>query len=186
MLPRRIANIEPRRTTAQGVYKEIGYKIMNEFSDLIYPATVRAKMPIDSKKSLLLQAGQIAATTLGLDSAEVTEGLIERERLGSTGFGNGVALPHARIEGISGVRGLFFQLARPIDFDAVDSAPIDLAFVMLSPIDAGAEHLKALARVSRYLRDDAQLKKLRGAESAEALYSLLLGDMIGPDQRDAA
>ena len=159
---------------------------MSEFNDLIYPATVRAKMVFETKKSMLVQAGQIAAATLGLDASEVTEGLIERERLGSTGFGNGVALPHARIDGITGVRGLFFQLAKPIDFDAVDSAPIDLAFIMLSPIDAGAEHLKALARVSRYLRDDTQLRRLRGAESAEALYSMLLGDMIGPSQRDAA
>jgi nitrogen PTS system EIIA component len=159
---------------------------MSEFSDLIYPATVRAKLNVDSKKALLVQAGHIAASALGLDSAEVTEGLIERERLGSTGFGSGVALPHARIAGISGVRGLFFQLARSIDFDAVDSAPIDLAFIMLSPVDAGAEHLKALARVSRYLRDETQLKRLRGAESADALYTLLIGDMEGPGQRDAA
>jgi nitrogen PTS system EIIA component len=160
--------------------------IMSEFSDLIYPTTVRAKLLVDTKKAVLNQAGHIAASALGLDSAEVTEGLIERERLGSTGFGGGVALPHARIEGISGVRGIFLQLSRAIDFDSVDSVPVDLVFVMLSPIDAGAEHLKALARVSRYLRDENHLKQLRGAESAEALYTLLLGDMIGMKQRDAA
>ncbi len=163
---------------------------MNEFSDLIYPNTVRAKLVVEHKKALLAKAGQIAATALGLDADEVTEGLIERERLGSTGFGNGVALPHARIEGLSGVRGLFLQLAKPIDFEAADAAPIDLAFVMLSPVDAGAEHLKALARVSRYLRDADHARRLRSAESTEALYTLLLGDMIGapgsPGQRDAA
>ena len=112
----------------------------------------------------------------------MTEALLERERLGSTAFGRGLAIPHARIAGLSGVRGLFIQLAKPVDFDAVDALPVDLAFVLLSPVDAGADHLKALAQVSRFLRDDAAVARLRGARSAEALYAILTGD----EARDAA
>lgn len=155
---------------------------MNRLSNLVYPTTVRAGLHIDSKKSLFAAVGQAAAATLGLDANEVTEALAERERLGSTGFGRGVALPHARIAGLSGVRGMVFQLARPIDFDAVDALPVDIAFVLLSPADAGADHLKALAQVSRFLRDETMVTRLRGARDAEALYALLIED----ESRDAA
>lgn len=155
---------------------------MNRLSQLVYPTTVRAALSVDSKKSLFAAIGQVAAATLGLDAAEVTEALTERERLGSTGFGRGIALPHARIAGLSGVRGMVFQFAKPIDFDAVDSLPVDIAFVLLSPADAGADHLKALAQVSRFLRDDSMLARLRGARDAEALYALLIDD----ETRDAA
>jgi nitrogen PTS system EIIA component len=155
---------------------------MNRLSNLVYPTTVRAALHVDSKKSLFATVGQVAAATLGLDAAEVTEALAERERLGSTGFGRGVSLPHARINGLTGVRGMVFQLAKPIDFDAVDALPVDIAFVLLSPTDAGADHLKALAQVSRFLRDDATVARLRGAHDAEALYALLIED----ETRDAA
>jgi nitrogen PTS system EIIA component len=155
--------------------------IMNSLSSLVYPATVRAKLAVDSKKSFFAAVGQQAATALGLDAAEVAEALSERERLGSTGFGRGVSLPHARISGLAGVRGLVFQLARPIDFDAVDALPVDIAFVLLSPADAGADHLKALAQVSRFLRDDGVVARLRGARDTEALYA-----MLTEETRDAA
>lgn len=160
------------------------YIVMMNFHDLLYPATVRAHVDVESKKTLFPLIGDMAARTLGLDAAEVTEGLIERERLGSTGFGKGVALPHAKLQGLSGVRGLFLQLARPVDFESVDALPVDLVFVLLSPVDSGAEHLKALARASRFLRDERAIEKLRGVKSTEALYALLATE---PEpERDAA
>jgi PTS system nitrogen regulatory IIA component len=151
-------------------------------NDLIYPATVRAHVHIDSKKTLFPYVGELAGRTLGLDSGEVTEALIERERLGSTGFGKGIALPHAKLEGLLGVRGLFLQLAKPIDFNAVDGLPVDLLFILLSPVDSGSEHLKALAGVSRFLRNESMVERLRGASSDEALYALLADQ----ETRDAA
>jgi PTS system nitrogen regulatory IIA component len=155
---------------------------MHSLSALVYPATVKAGVIVDSKRAFFSVVGQQAANALGLDSAEVAEALMERERLGSTGFGRGVALPHARIAGLAGVRGLVFQLAKPIEFDAVDALPVDIAFALLSPLDAGADHLKALAQVSRFLRDEATVSRMRGARSAEALYALLTED----EARDAA
>jgi nitrogen PTS system EIIA component len=155
---------------------------MNRLSDLVYPATVRAQQPVDSKRAFFPLAGTIAAASLGLDASEVTEALLERERLGSTAFGRGMAIPHARIDGLTGVRAMFVQLSRSIDFDAIDALPVDLVVVLLSPVDAGADHLKALAQVSRFLRDDAAVARLRGARSAEALYAILAGE----ETRDAA
>lgn len=155
---------------------------MSSLANLIYPATVRAQVAVDSKRNFFPIAGALAASALGLDAAEVAEALLERERLGSTAFGRGMAIPHARIAGLGGVRGMFLQLARPIDFDAIDALPIDLVFVLLSPIDAGADHLKALAQVSRFFRDDAAVERLRGTTSAEAVYAILTGEQT----RDAA
>ncbi len=155
---------------------------MPDLANFVYPSTVQAQLAVDSKRSFFAKVGTLAASALGLDASEVAEALNERERLGSTGFGRGVALPHARIAGLSGVRGLMLQLARPIDFDAVDSLPVDIAFVLLSPVDAGADHLKALAGVSRFLRDDATLARLRGARNAEALYAIMTENVA----RDAA
>lgn len=149
---------------------------------LVYPAAVKAHVSIDSKKSIFAYFGDLASRTLGLDAGQVAEALIERERLGSTGFGRGIALPHAKLEGLAGVRGLFVQLHRPIDFAAVDGLPVDLFFVLLSPIDAGADHLKALASASRMLRNDAIADRLRGAKSDAALYALLADG----ETRDAA
>jgi nitrogen PTS system EIIA component len=151
-------------------------------SSLLYPATVRAHVAVDSKKALFPFLGDLASRSLGLDSGEVSEALLERERLGSTGFGRGIALPHAKLPDLSGVRGLFLQLQRPIDFQAVDGLPIDLLFVLLSPTDAGADHLKALAGVSRMLRNNMVADRLRGAKSDEALYALL----VDTEARDAA
>lgn len=149
---------------------------------LVYPASVRAHVAIDSKKALFSYFGDLASRTLGLDAGQVAEALLERERLGSTGFGRGIALPHAKLEGLIGVRGLFVQLQRPIDFAAVDGLPVDLFFVLLSPLDAGADHLKALASASRMLRNETAADRLRGVNSDEALYALLADD----EARDAA
>jgi len=156
--------------------------MMSDFDDLLYPATVRAKAAIDGKKAFFPYVGDLAAKTLGLDGGEVAERLLERERIGTTAFGKGVALPHARLDNLSGVKGLFLKFEQPIDFDAVDSLPVDLAFILLSPVDCGADHLKALARISRFLRDEDAVERLRGAKSSEALYALLAGG----ESRDAA
>lgn len=151
-------------------------------TNLLYPATVRGHVALDAKKALFPLVGDIASQALGLNAHEVSEALLERERLGSTGFGRGIALPHAKLPGLTGVRGIFLQLARPIDFNAVDGLPVDLLFVLLSPLDAGADHLKALAGVSRMLRNESFSERLRGAKSDEALYALLSDS----DARDAA
>jgi nitrogen PTS system EIIA component len=149
---------------------------------LVYPAAVKAHVSLDSKKAIFAYLGDLASRTLGLDAGQVAEALIERERLGSTGFGRGIALPHAKLEGLAGVRGLFVQLQRPIDFAAVDGLPVDLFFVLLSPVDAGADHLKALASASRMLRNEAVADRLRGAKTDAALYALL----ADTEARDAA
>lgn len=151
-------------------------------SSLLYPATVRAHVALDSKKALFPLVGEIAGQALGLTASEVSEALLERERLGSTGFGRGIALPHAKLADLTGVRGIFLQLSKPIDFAAVDGLPVDLLFVLLSPLDAGADHLKALAGVSRMLRNESFAERLRGAKSDEALYALLADG----EARDAA
>ena len=135
-----------------------------------------------NKRALFQALAQIAGPRLQFDQAELVSALVERERLGSTGFGNGVAIPHGKIPGLKRVYGLVAHLAEPIDYKAIDGAPVDLAFLLLSPPDAGADHLKALARVSRRLRDRAFTAKLRGAASPDALYALFAAS----ESRDAA
>ena len=155
---------------------------MNDLSDLLVPEAVLSGSVAGSKKKLFALLGEAAASAYRLDAALVTGRLGAREKLGSTGFGGGIAIPHGKIEGLPGVRGLFIRLERPLDFASVDELPVDLVFTLLSPPEAGADHLKALARVSRRLRDRAFTAKLRGAGSADALYALL----SGTEARDAA
>ena len=155
---------------------------MVDLSDLLRPEAVFTGVAAVSRKALLQQLGQLAAPLIGVDPRAVTDSLAERERLGSTGFGGGVALPHARLDALQTPVGLFARLAHPIDFDAVDDGPVDLVFALFSPSPGGAEHLKALARVSRRLRDRAFLAKLRGAGSPDALYALFAAG----ETRDAA
>lgn len=155
---------------------------MTDFSDLLTPDTILATCTAPSKKALFQALGAAVADRHGLDPRVVAERLAEREKLGSTGFGGGIAIPHAKILGLDGIVGAFARLAQPIDFDAVDDMPVDLAFMLLSPPDAGADHLKMLARVSRALRDAAFVAKLRGAGSPDALYALLTAS----ETRDAA
>lgn len=142
-------------------------------SSLLYPATVRGNVSLDAKRALFPFVGEIASQALGLNATEVSEALLERERLGSTGFGRGIALPHAKLPDLNGVRGIFLQLAEPMEFASVDGLPVDLLFILLSPIDAGADHLKALAGVSRMLRNESFAERLRGAKSDEAIYAML-------------
>ncbi|USI74243.1 PTS sugar transporter subunit IIA [Sphingomonas morindae] len=155
---------------------------MDDLSDILAPEAVFHDLNAASKKALFATLAGLAARQAGLDARLVGERLQERERLGSTGFGAGVAIPHGKIDGLDRVIGLFAKLDRPIDFAAIDQLPVDLVFVLLSPPAAGVDHLKALARVSRRLRDRGFVAKLRGAGSADALYALF----VNGDARDAA
>lgn len=148
---------------------------MNELNIILPNNAVDADMHAVNKKALFHQLATAAARLTGIDSRRIVTVLSERERLGSTGFGAGVAIPHGKIEGLSQVFGYFARLAAPIDFQSVDGLSVDLVFLLLSPVDAGAEHLKALASVSRTLRDRQTLAKLRGARSRDAIYALLAG-----------
>ena len=155
---------------------------MTDLSDLLRPDAVLTGVAAPNKRMLLQQLGSAAAPLAGLAPRAIVDRLTEREKLGSTGFGGGVAIPHAKLEGLAQVTGLFARMAQPIDFDAVDDLPVDLIFLLLSPPQAGADHLKALARVSRRMRDRTFLAKLRGAGSRDALYALFATD----EARDAA
>lgn len=155
---------------------------MDDFTDLLSHEAVFHDLGAPSKKALFQTLATLSEKRLGLDARHVGERLGEREKLGSTGFGGGVAIPHGKIEGLDRVIGLFAKLAQPIEFAAIDGAPVDLVFLLLSPPQAGVDHLKALARVSRKLRDRGFIAKLRGAGSADALYALFAGDKT----RDAA
>src|SRR5688500_18734974 len=155
---------------------------MTELSDLLTPEAVLAGLGAANKKTLFQQLGTAAARAYGVDAKLVTERLGEREKLGSTGFGGGIAIPHGKLEGLKRVAGVFVRLDHPVDFAAIDDLPVDLVFMLLSPVGAGAEHLKALACVSRKLRDRNFAAKLRGAGSPDALFALL----AGVETRDAA
>ena len=155
---------------------------MNDLNDFLRPDAVVAALVAPTKKTLFQQLGAMAERVHGVDSALVVERLTERERLGSTGFGGGIAIPHGKIDGLDHVVGLFARLAQPVDFTSIDDEPVDLVFMLLSPTDAGAAHLKALAQVSRALRDRAFVAKLRGAVSDDALVALFNSG----EARDAA
>ena len=148
---------------------------MNELSMIISPERVTADLACVGKKALFQQLALFAARATGLDQKAILSALAERERLGSTGFGGGIAIPHGKVEGLDGIVGYVVRLSAPIDFQSVDGLPVDLVFMLLSPPDAGAEHLKALASVSRLLRDRQMLAKLRGARTKDAIYALLAG-----------
>ena len=126
-----------------------------------------------SKKRLFHDLGELSESSYGLNAGDVIEALIEREGLGPTGVGHGIALPHARLDGIEHVSGMFLKLDRAIDFDSVDRQPVDLVFCLLAPQSAGVEHLKALALVSRTMRDTNVQAKLRANPDAETLYAIL-------------
>jgi len=139
---------------------------------------VLVDVKVDSRKQLFqdLARSLIAAHDLDVPCRDIVATAMERERLGSTGVGNGVALPHSRIEGIEGVRAAFARLEAPVDFDAIDDRPVDLVCFLLAPADAAGAHLRALAKVSRLLRREDMRKRLRTAPSSEAIYTLLTED----------
>ncbi len=144
-----------------------------EISDLLQPEAVVGHLKSGSKKQALQELSRLAAQITGVGDRKIFETLQERERLGTTGVGNGTAIPHGKLPELTRLYGFFARLDKPIDFDAIDEQPVDLIFLLLTPEGAGADHLKALARVSRLLRDVTVCEKLRGAESADGLYMLL-------------
>ncbi|MBU3076919.1 PTS sugar transporter subunit IIA [Sphingomonas quercus] len=147
---------------------------MDDFSDMLSPDGTAMGLVVQNKKALFQYLAGRAAELTGCDADHIAERINERERLGSTGFGGGIAIPHGKIDGLSRVTGIFVRLGAPIDFRAIDDLPVDLVFLLLSPPGGGVDHLKALARVSRRLRDRAFVAKLRGAGSHDALYALFV------------
>ena len=152
---------------------------LSEFLDF---DSIRHGMTAGNKRALLNQLAQLAAQRLGKEPAIIAESIAERERLGSTGFGGGVAIPHGKLAGLDRIYGLVARLSEPVAYKAIDGQPVDLLFLLLSPPDAGAEHLKALAAISRLVRHAPTMEKLRGARSRDALAAVLLG----AEERDAA
>ena len=144
-----------------------------DVADLLAPRGIVAQLRVTNKKQALQEIARRAAATTGIAERAIYDSLAERERLGSTGIGNGIAVPHGKLAGLGRMYGFFVRLDRPIPFEAVDNRPVDLMFVLLAPADAGAEHLRALALVSRLLRDGTICQKLRGTDNADALYALL-------------
>ncbi|HEY8031041.1 MAG TPA: PTS sugar transporter subunit IIA [Methylocella sp.] len=144
-----------------------------DLADLIEPDRVIFAARTSSKQQLLQDLASRAAALLNLDARTIFIALQSREELGSTGLGNGIALPHARIEGLDRLFGMFMRLNRPIHFDSIDDKPVDLVFLLLIPSAAGSQHLAALACISRYLRDKEFAARLRKAPSAAVLCSLL-------------
>ena len=153
-----------------------------QLSDFLDFDAIKKGLPGGSKKALLQQLANLAGQRLDLDSSAILASITEREQLGSTGFGHGVAIPHGKVEGLKQIYCLFARLAEPLDYKAIDGRRVDLVFLLLSPPDAGAEHLKALAAISRVTRHAATLEKMRGARSRDALAAVLMG----ADERDAA
>src|SRR5918912_2730786 len=141
--------------------------------EFLTPEAVVASLRAPTKKQALHELAGHAARLTGLDERRIFETLLQRERLGSTGIGEGIAIPHGKLPGLSGLFGLLARFERPVDFDALDGQPVDLAFLLLAPEGAGADHLKALARIARAIRDPEVARKLRNSPDADALYALL-------------
>jgi nitrogen PTS system EIIA component len=148
-----------------------------DLGDLIKPDAVLSGLRAQSKKALLAELSQRAGELLHIDQSLIHEAVQQREMLSSTGLGRGIAIPHARMKPVPHMFGLFAKLEQPINFDAVDGEPVDLVFLLLAPDGAGADHLRALARVSRLMRDTPSLERLRGSRSRNALYSVLTEPM---------
>jgi len=142
--------------------------------DILEPGSVIANLRATSKKQVLQELSKAAGDALGVDARRVFDILVERERLGSTGVGAGLAIPHGKLPGLERLQGVFARLEKPVDFDSIDDEPVDLVFLLLAPEGAGADHLKALARVSRIMRDREFCDKLRGSDNPDAIYALLI------------
>jgi len=142
-------------------------------SDLVSPNAIIPALKVNGKKQALQEIAAKAAALTGQSERTILEILLQREKLGSTGVGNGVAIPHGKLAKLANVFGLFARLERPVDFEALDGQPVDLIFLLLAPEGAGADHLKALARVARLLRDPEVARKLRNSHDVDALYAVL-------------
>lgn len=143
-------------------------------TDLVKPETVIPSLRGANKKQILQELSEKAAAFSGLDAREILDALIQRERLGSTGIGAGIAIPHGKLASCQRIFGMFARLERPVDFEALDDAPVDLVFLLIAPESAGADHLNALSRVARAFRDQSLVATLRSTRDASALYSVLV------------
>ena len=148
--------------------------------DLLDRAAISTRVSAANKKKVLAVIAEIAARNFHLDAGDVLDALSEREAAGSTGVGYGVAVPHARLEGLERMRGVFVRLENPVEFESVDDQPVDLLFALFAPKNAGAEHLRALARVSRIMRQSELREQLRKARTADAVHALLVQDAARP------
>lgn len=144
-----------------------------ELIELIDSDSIVANLRVTSKKQALQELARCAGEITEVDERKIFDVLMERERLGTTGVGSGIAIPHGKLSDLEKIHGIFARLEKPVDFQAIDDRPVDLIFVLLAPEGAGADHLKALARVSRLLRDDDICKKLRATSESDALYGIL-------------
>ncbi len=144
-----------------------------ELSKLLAPGAVRVVGQLTSKKRLFQELGEMVYASYGLSAATAVDGLQERESLGPTGVGHGIALPHARLHDLERIAGVFIRLERPLDYDSVDRQPVDLIFALFAPKDSGVDHLKALALVSRTMRDAAVVAKLRANTDPAKLHAIL-------------
>jgi nitrogen PTS system EIIA component len=144
-----------------------------DLGDLLSPEAVFPSLRAKNKKQALQEIAQKAAGLTGLDARDVFETLLQRERLGSTAIGRGIAIPHGRVAGLSNIVSVFARLTQPIEFGALDDENVDLIFLLLAPEHAGADHLKALARISRLLREPSTIEKLRSSKDRNALYAVL-------------
>lgn len=144
-----------------------------DLDDLLCPEAVLSALRANSKKQVLMEMSAKAAEIVGRTDREILDTLTQREKLGSTGVGHGVAIPHGKLIGLDRLTGVFARLDKPIDFDSLDNEPVDILFLLLAPENAGADHLKALARIARVLRDTDTASALRDADGAEAIYALL-------------
>ena len=148
-----------------------------ELEKLLDPKRVFLNLPAFSKKQALQELAKRAAAATGKPQRIIFDAPLERERLGTTGVGGGVAIPHGTVPGLDGLIGLFARLAKPVDFDAPDDQPVDMVFLLLAPETSGAGHLKALARISRLLRDKAACQRLRDCDDPKELFALLTDKM---------
>jgi PTS system nitrogen regulatory IIA component len=144
-----------------------------DLSDLIEVSAILPMLRANSKKQLLQLVSEKAASVTGLPEREVFDTIAQRERLGSTGIGNGIAIPHGKLAGVSKITGIFARLESPVDFESLDEQPVDLVFLLVAPESAGADHLKALSRIARLLRDHETVAKIRGTQDAHAIHALL-------------
>ena len=149
-----------------------GRKMM-DLSDLVTPDAILPTLKANSKKQVLQAIAEKAAAITGVEEKDIFETLIKREKLGSTGVGGGIAIPHGKLAGLDRIVGLFARLPKPIDFEALDETPVDLIFLLLAPESAGADHLKALARIARLFREPGVAGKLRASADGSALYAVL-------------
>lgn len=145
-----------------------------ELNDIFSRKLVLPRLKATSKKQVLQAIAETAGPQIGMDTRSVFDVLLQRERLGSTGLGNGVAIPHGKLPGLATITGVFARMERPVEFEAMDEQPVDLIFALLAPEGSGAEHLKALSRIARVVRDQDLLSKLRAISDSDTLHGLLI------------